>query len=100
MTKCGKRPLKHFNLPFRASAFLCIAHNYFPFLFTKFPRQTFLGVLQLFSPNIQHFCLTHLFFLCGLFSAAKPVSGKRDYPQTIHTLAFIQDMHEKGFAAQ
>lgn len=62
MTKCGNRPLKHFNRPFRASAFLCIAHNYFPFLFTKFPRQTFLGVLQLFSPNIQHFCLTHLFF--------------------------------------
>lgn len=55
------------TLPFRASAFLCIAHNYFPFLFTKFPRQTFLGVLQLFSPNIQHFCLTHLFFFCAAY---------------------------------
>lgn len=37
--------------------------------------------------------------LRGLFSAAKPASGKRDYPQTIDTLAFIQDMREKGFAA-
>lgn len=55
---------------------------------------------SIFSPNIQHFSLTHLFLgPCGLFSAAKPASGKRDNPQTIDTLAFIQDMHEKGFAA-
>lgn len=54
---------------------------------------------------IDKCCVTHLSprppssLLCGLFSAAKPASGKRDYPQTIDTLAFIQDMHEKGFTA-
>lgn len=66
MTKCGKRPLKHFNLPFRASAFLCIAHNYFPFLFTKFPRQTFLGVLQFFLPIYNTF-VWPTFFFCAAY---------------------------------
>lgn len=59
--------------------------------------QLFLQIYYSFVHATVFFCF--FFLLCGLFSAAKPASGKRDYPQTIDTLAFIQDMHEKGFAA-
>lgn len=57
-------------------------------------ENNFLGGKKLY----EHTAVLHqppLHPLWGLFSAAKPVAGKRDYPQTIDTLAFIQDMHEK-----
>lgn len=41
----------------------------------------------------------HTTVFVGLFSAAKPARGKRDYPHTIDTLALVRDAHEKGFAA-
>lgn len=72
----------------------------FHFYLRSFRGKLFWVFCSFFLPIYNTFVWPTFFFLCGLFSAAKPVSGKRDYPQTIHTLAFIQDMHEKGFAAQ